>query len=265
MICRHCGFEANEDFKFCPKCGKDSSFVTPTIILNPATAKITSSLRDNLFLVICILMTCACGLGVISGGLPLINILLTIFLWLGYSKFKKGIIDVTPLKNISGTVYASYVITNVCYIILIVCGVILTLLLGLIANNRTAINEIVEIIGSEFPVFLNIPYALYAVLAIVIGVAILIGAVAGLLINILGLRKIHRFAQSVYKMILNEAADFYNPRAAKNWLIAFGVFMVVSAVTSIGTSFFAALSNGCNAAACFISASLINKYFLSNV
>ena len=142
MKCKNCGFEYGEQYDYCPNCGTQNAVEQPTkqpvaeaVSLNPVADKVMSALKDSGFLVLCILMSISCVLS-LKGGFPLINILLTIFLWLTYADVQKGFANEKHLQSISGTVYASYVITNVVSIILIVCGVLFGVLVTAFAGTE---------------------------------------------------------------------------------------------------------------------------------
>ena len=133
MKCIKCGFESAEDFNFCPVCSEPQTPVE-SVSINPAADVVMPALKDNLFLAICILITIYCGLALVSGTLPLIQVLTTIFLWLVYSQSKEGFVSENHLRNVSGTVYAGYVINNVVFGIIAFCGIIIGGLFSLIAN-----------------------------------------------------------------------------------------------------------------------------------
>ena len=271
MKCKYCGFESEQDFKFCAKCGSNSSTdqaepVHAAVVLNPASEKLLPVFNDKSFLALCILMTITAACGIFSAGLPIIDILLAVFLWMTYTKAKNGYVDASHLRCVSGTVYADYIITNVAAIILIVCGVIISVLLSLLTANGDLMREVIRALGSEIPQFYDIYYELPSFLLngvgiILGGIFVLIG-VFGLIINVMGKKKLHRFAKSVYQGVLNYNADFYKPSAIKGWLIFFAVMEIISAASSISANFLAAASAGCAAASCFVSISLIKKHLL---
>ena len=110
---------------------------------------------------------------------------------------------------------------------------------------RSAGNAMVLKISSKIQVFALVAFAL-----------------AGLLINIFGFKKIHTFAKSVYMGVDNSTTDFVkNAHGAKTWLWVFGVITLVE-----GFGYFAngkmMLELQClvNAATYIISAILVNKY-----
>ena len=278
MKCNNCGFENQKDFGYCPNCGAPKAVEQPVaeqpqtveaVSLNPAADKILWALKDNMFLVLCILMSASCVLSLI-GGLPVINILITIFLWLTYADAQKGFANEKHLQCVSGTVYASYIITNVACGILIACGVIFGAIFSLFANTPEFISgfeaALSEYEFSELGVeFADIPQALLATAGWFIGFLFIFIAAIGLVINLLGMRKIHRFAKSVYQGIMYQNPDFKNPRAAKNWLLFFGICSAISTVTSLTSgNITSILATGCTAASEIIAYILIDKYLVNN-
>lgn len=262
MKCARCGFESAEDFNFCPVCSEPQTPVEP-VSINPAADVVMPALKDNLFLAICILITIYCGLALVSGTLPLIQILATIFLWLVYAQSKKGFVSENRLRNVSGTIYAGYVINNVVFGIIAFCGIFIGGIFNLVANTAE-FTEIMAETLTEYEINLgdiDLTDELMSLGGWVIGFVFLFIAAIGLLINILGYRKIHRFAKSIYQSVMYGAVNFENARGAKNWLIVFGVFTAISAVGSISSGI-VAVSSGCLAAAQIIASVLIVKYLI---
>lgn len=276
MKCKNCGFEYGEQYDYCPNCGTQNAVEQPTkqpvaeaVSLNPVADKVMSALKDSGFLVLCILMSISCVLS-LKGGFPLINILLTIFLWLTYADVQKGFANEKHLQSISGTVYASYVITNVVSIILIVCGVLFGVLVTAFAGTEEFAQGFDMAISQydlgEFAFsYEDIPQGLMGFAGVFIGGAfVFIGAIA-LVINILGTKKIHAFAKSVYMGIMFQNPNFQNPSAAKNWLMFFGVCSAIGAVLSVFSEPVVAIASGCEAAATIIASVLIDKHLMENV
>ncbi len=262
MKCTNCGFEAQEPFGYCPECGTAAPIGEP-VSLNPVADKVVTALKDNLFLAICILMSAATVFFISANSINIIYILITVFLWLTYASGRKGIADNNQLRNVSGCVYAYYIITNVVSVILIVCGVILTLILGLFVNTPELMEELSSELGTLYPEYASVMLSLISKAAWIIGVVFALIGVGILLINLFGMGKIHRFIKSVHEGIPTQNPSFANPNAAKGWLIFFGVCSGISTLTSLSVDFKAALANGCSAAVMILSAILINKYFVA--
>ena len=251
MKCNFCGYEAQENFAVCPVCNKE---VAPAAVVNPVGEKVMAALKDSLFLVLCILMTVGAFFGLLSDGFDVISILFCVFSWIVYSKSRNNIVDTNQLRNLSGTVYAQYIVCNVSACIMIVCGIVSAILMGVLGGAG-----IFDSLISQFDGFGS---ALSGVLALASGWIILaLCIVAGgvlLVLSLLGWRKIHRFAKSVYQSINTYTEGVVCAAAAKNWVLAFGILEAVSAVTS--GSFTGLLSGGCQAAATIIAYLLIGKY-----
>lgn len=262
MKCNYCGFETNEEFTYCPDCGK-AAFLQPTII-NPAVLKFKELLKSKEMLTLCILITASAIFGIASGSLPLLVILASVFLWLTYSKALKDEIDITQLKNLSGTVYAGYVINYVAYISLLVCGIIFVITFSFLASDKSFIDAFVQ----EFRDFVSADILLLiekylAAYGWLLSLLFTIAAIISIIVNAIGMRSIHRFVKTVYQGIqTGETENKYAPMA-KNWLIVFGVFYALSALTSLtGSSIISVISTGCTAAAMFVASSVINKNLL---
>ena len=127
MKCKNCGFENEQGVEYCVNCGESlacdcAPMPVEAVSLNPAADIVMNALRDKLFLVLCVLMTASCAMSIITSGVSLIYILITIFLWLTYADAQKGFANEKHLRVISGTVYAQYIIINVLSVLLLVSG-----------------------------------------------------------------------------------------------------------------------------------------------
>lgn len=267
MKCTNCGFELQDDSLFCTNCGAQLA-PEAAAPYAPENNKVLAMLKDSLFLVTCILVTVAAGLKLIGGeGIPVFETLFTIFLWLTYSQAAKGIADEKHLRCISGTVYANYIVNNVTAIIVIVCGVIVSAVLGFLGGNLEFMSQFTFELEQEFPGQEGIVSAIFGTLGWIIGLIFVVAGVIALVLNILGTKKIHRFVKSVYQSLSNPYMEIVNPRAARGWLIFLGVCLGVSALSNISTnlaSVLPAIADGCMAATTIIAAVLVGKYFLSD-
>lgn len=266
MKCPNCLYESEQPFTYCPQCGAQvlADFV-PAV--NPAASRLLPLLKDNMFLAICVLISVTT---VIS--FDVISILLTIFLWLTFAKSRKNIVDANHLRQISGTIYASYVLNNVASIILIVCGAIYTALIGYAIYSSPGSLDLIENsltfyipeFADTLPFKENLPQFINGVFIIAMGIVFFVGGIVSLLINVLGFRKIHRFIKSVHIGVSTNNYELAYLAAAKNWLIFFAVIRCLSTVTALGTGLSDALATGSQAAAIIISVILIKKYLMSN-
>ena len=267
MKCNNCGFENAQGTTYCVNCGaampQYSEPVAETISLNPASDVILPALRDKLFYVLCIMMTISTGMSVLTGGISVINVLLTIFLWLTYTDAVKGFANPSHLQVISGTVYASYIITNVLSVLLIVCGPLFILAYDSVIKQDVAIyKEILNIIAeatgtSDYKISTKeLEYVFYA-----IGIALCIAGIISLVFNILCMRKIHRFAKSVYTAIMNQTLNFYKPMTIRNWFVFLAVCGGLSTFSTLSYGIILAIPSICSTAVLIIVVMLINKYF----
>ena len=260
MKCENCGFENLEDFTFCANCGQKKQSVM--MAQNNAGARALAILNSKLYLALCILLTVASGLYLIMNGPQVIFILLTIFAWIAFANGKKGIVDYNDFRRISGTVYANYVITNVAAIILIVCSIIMCLLTGVFSNLEVP-NDIFSItsnLESNLEYFPNLSLGL---LPIIFGVIFAVAGIILLVFNLLGMRKIHRFAKEFYIGITTGETTMKFAKAAKDWLIFFAVVDGVSAISNLSKNILSGLSQSAMVAAIIITIIIINKYILT--
>jgi len=263
MKCTNCGFDLEQGARFCTACGTEAA-ETQAVSLNPMADKILLALKDNLFLIICILFSIGTAASLVNDGLPVINILLTIFLWLTYSKSRKNIADGTQLRNISGCVYANYVIMNVLAIIFIVCGVIFAFAFSLLSGSADFVNSFVSGFDEAIPGLNALPQAFLAVSGWVIGTVFLFVGVVCLVLNILGMKKVHLFAKSVYMTVNAQCTELENAKKVKGWLIFFAVCEGISALSALTTSVISAVSGGCICAVIILAIVLINKYLVKD-
>lgn len=260
MFCKNCGTELSDEVQFCTACGTATK-EKEAVSLNPAADKILSVLRDKKFLVLCIALSADILLSLTFGGLPLLQILFAIFLWLSFAKGQKGVVHAEHLRCVSGTVYAQYVITNVIGILLAVVGVLsgaVMIVFGdaaeFVDGFSTALNETAQI-----PVeILGLGIRLLGVLL----VAVLVGvSVVMLLINWFAMRKFHRFAKSVYQSVDHNTLDFYEPKAVYNWMMAFTVFSGITSLFGFTDGIETVLSGAIMFVVHLMAALLIKKYF----
>lgn len=281
MKCTNCGYEPEGNALYCAKCGaalptepepepqpapaaEPQTVVPPNVpIADPKSNSLLAALKDALFLLICICVTASAGFSLLSGGMPLFQILFAIFLWITLAKASKNILSVEHLRCISGTIYANYVVCNVCAILLLVSGVTVSFLAlsaaPEFANNFSFANELIELVPKLEPLLANLNYSIFG---IILGVIFLFAGIIILLISVLGLRKIHRFAKSVYQGVGNPFFPFEDPRSAKTWLLVFGIVSGISALSTLGSGLFAFLSAAAAAAAPILAVLLIDKYIL---
>ena len=267
MKCNNCGFEHENDFEYCANCGtkatKQEDYIpAETVSLNPAADIVLPALKDKLFLALCILMTATCVLSLALSGMPLLNILITVFLWLTYVDAQKGFANEKHLQFISGAVYAQYVITNVVSIILIVCGVLFGALFDMIAGEPDFMTELSLQLENYGMSLETVPQILIDILGWFLGGLFVFIGVIALVFNILMMKKIHRFTKSVYMGIMYQNTDFEKPRTVRNWFIFMAVCSGITVLGSIGAGPLALISNACTLAITIMVIILLDKYFV---
>lgn len=256
MKCTNCGYENMGNAQFCPNCGAalDSRPI-------PLTGQVLSLLKDHLFLALCILYSVSVGCSLISAGLPLLNILMVIFLWLLFSQGRKGVVSANYIRCISGTVFASYVINWIVFCAIALCGLLFILLgsfVGAAGLWDILYSQLAPYLGS-FTVFFSTAAGFSLVL---IAVILFIVAIAGILFNIFGRRSIHRFVQSLYQSLERGTANVVKCHTARIWLMVFGVLNGISALSDFASrSLSSFLAEGSLAAALIIGSILVGKYF----
>ena len=264
MKCTNCGHESPQDFAFCPACGEPAqAHPAPPAeaVQSPAAQRILPALQDTLFLALCILMSVSCLLTLSSSGLPLLNILVTVFMWLAYSQATKGIADENHLRCVSGTVFAMYVINYVLAVLILVCGVIITAAFSFLTSSpehlETLLSEFadVEVLATVTEVLPMIPSGL-------ILFVFLFASALLVVMNIFSMRYLHRFIQSVYRSLENGVLNLVFTRTAMIWLFVIGGLNIPGCLSALSSSFATALLCAVNAALCFVAGLLIRNHLL---
>lgn len=293
MKCHNCGYEKEGNFAFCPQCGTSQNnnpqsepapTPTPTPTGAPAptpeapkyyTAEqhnanagaasdyILTTLKDGLFLALCILFSVSTVFTVFSGSFSVINILITVFLWLTYTQAQKGVASKVHIRCLSGTVFASYVVNYVIAGVLAFLGLMI-ILFG--ASSSALLTQALQYAYEEAGLGYSDLIAGYiGAAAVFIGFILIIAAVAVAVINYFATHSIHLFVQSVYKSIGEEKSYLAKVSTAKTWLMVFGILEAISAVSCLADgSFIAFIATGSAAAAEIIGSVLIKKYYLNN-
>ncbi len=262
MKCENCGYENEQGYSFCPNCGAEAQ---PQTLSRPSAAdRLLCVLKDNLFLVICILMSASCILSLSVDSVPLINILITVFLWLTYAQSRKGIADAKHLRCVSGAVYAQYVITYVLAGLMLLVGAIFALAFGFLANDPDFLDTLLSGFVDTTEYYAMIAQGLASVSGGLILFAFALIAAIMVVINIFSLRYIHRFAKSVYQSIEAGALALKHTKATQICLYIIGGLSAASALSGFATNqLLAALNSATSAAITIIAGLLIRKYLSS--
>lgn len=267
MKCNNCGNEIVENSAFCTFCGSPVSPSEPTEAPTSAVhQKILDVFKDKLFLVLCILVSVATVFSIANSNVPLLLILFTIFLWLIYAKATKNAVDIKNMRCVSGTVFAAYVINWVLIGLLgfaTVIGAIITLAIGSTAEFENTINQILseyDFSVNGFDSLLALTTGSIMIIAVVAFIIFLVICVIAAIVNVFGMRSLHKFARSLY--ISAEIDNFCIEKlnAAKSWLLVFGIFTCISALPCI-YDFKAFITSGCLGAAYILAYVLVKKHF----
>jgi hypothetical protein len=262
MKCNNCGFEYEDSLRVCPNCESNSQLAV--ISLNPAADKVSAAITDGLFLVMCILMSASCIFGLLVGRIPTLNILFTIFMWLAYAQARKGILDSTHLRSLSGTTFAMYVINYVAAGLVALAGFMIAFVLSVLVQSPVSLEEVTSLIEIENPVISQFVTNIIIKFGGLIGFVIVIIAVLMIVINILGYNKIHKFAKSVYQSIDMNTIGFQNAKTTKIWLYIIAAYTLVSGVYNMqGTDYESLsylISDVCTALTAIFAGVLIGKY-----
>ena len=227
MKCSKCGFEAAQTNEVCPQCGE--RLIPEQAPISALKAKLLPALRDPLLLVLCILMSVSCFLSLSFGALPLINILITVFLWLTYSQANKDIADASHLRCVSGALFAQYVLNFVTAGLLLVLGVILAIVFSAVSSGLPDLwGELGQFEGLG---------TIAQLLSSFSGAAFLIicslGAVLLVVFNLFTMRYLHKFVQSVYRSVEQDADRIKHAKAATIVLFIMGGLLAVSTLTCL--------------------------------
>ena len=259
MKCNQCGFEAAQDSLFCPQCGE--RMIQDASGRSVFADQLLPALKDPLFLVVCILLSISCLLSLSAGSVPLIDILITVFLWLTYAQARKDIADAGHLRCVSGALYAQYVIVYVVAGLLLVMGVILAISFQALTYGMEGFWEafLGELVEAETAA------TLAAILPSVSGAVILIVCflvcVITIVLNIFTMRYLHRFAQSVYRSIQQGTYALRYVKAAKILLFILGGFALISCLSDLSANLFGSfVANAASGSCSIICGLLIRKY-----
>ena len=257
MKCTNCGYETDKEISVCPVCNRPIAPSSSFSASSPLAAKLSALFNDPLFLVVCILVTVSAGLGVLSASFDVLKILYSVVLWLIYVNCRGGNVDAKYIRNLSGTVYASYIVTNITAVIGGICGVIGGILLPIAAESEL-VSDLLDAldIGASFLPALGL-FAATAWLIIIFSV-IICGVI--LVFNYLGRRRIHAFLKAQHIALSCGGENYADLDGAKTWLMVLGVFTGVSALSSSGLD--GLLSTACFAAALIIGSLLLGRHFI---
>ena len=262
MKCTNCGFENEVEFAFCPECGTATEVLTDDAVAlevanppatNPIADKTLAALKHPLFLTVCILVSASALIGLADGGLPVLSILATVFLWLIFAKSRKDVIHTEMMRCVSGVVFADYVISYVAVGLLLVVGALLAAVIAIAAGSATMFDEIVNGLGLMDAEYIDLVEILLSASGAVVFLVCALFAAIGFVFNFFGTRKVHGFVKSLYKANQNDATAVLYVKEAKTWLLILGILGAVFSGLSL-----AGLVSG---AAMIVAPILVGKCF----
>jgi len=175
------------------------------------------------------------------------------------------------LRNISGTVFAAYVLKWVVWVSVIVSAVGVAVVIvalryslndvfNMISDNLTKIPEIPAFAVQIVKYFLSSSAA--SIMIAVFSVVFILIGVCGILLNIFGTRTIHRFCKSLYESAFSGSFALRSPEKASVWIMVFGILQGVSALGALGSfNMITLISSGSKCAALIIISMMIKKVF----
>ncbi len=271
MFCPNCGSQMMDGTIFCTNCG---SPMTPRSMIVRGNRVITA-LQDPLFLVICILQSVSALVHMIIGFYGVIPVLFTVFLWIVFAKAKRGETPQKQLRCISGVVYAEYIVSFVLSGLMLLAGTLILVLGVTFPFASGGLPELGNFAWEYLPEqYGRADYVFSTLLFVIIGLVLIVTAGATIALNILGYRRIHRFAKSVYENAY-EDVQLPDAKAARIWLMIFGIAsaaqipssfftIFISSVVSggiDGASIMAIVASGCSAAMTILAGVLVKKYY----
>ncbi len=263
MKCNNCGFEYQDNLNTCPNC--DGADVFKNISLNPAADIVSAAITDSLFFVMCILMSASSLCALLADGMPVLNILFTIFMWLAYAQARKGILGGTHLRSLSGTTFAVYVINYVLAGAVALIGLAFASVAKTIFNTPDMLNEFESLLELEDPMISEFAINLIKNYSGLIAVIFIVIATVVIVLNIFSMGKIHKFAKSVYKSVDMNTIGFQSVTVAKVWLYILGCFGIVSAILNIdgfeSSNILPAVADVCYSLTAIFAGVLTGKYF----
>lgn len=248
MKCQKCGSDNIYGAKFCQSCGN----ALGAEFTDGVTNRVLGLVRDKMYLAMCILVSAQSFFGLTVGNFNVIAILLTVFMWMVYADGTKNTVDSNKIRNISGTVYAMYIVGIVVSVLMIFAGL---LSIGFSGVLTPIIRNLLS--KSGIPLFIA---GLFSSLTAIIAVFLVVAAVVFAIFSIFGVKSIHGFVKSVYMSCGGAGNRIANVTKARTWLMVFGVLNVISLFCGI-RNFSAFLSAGSGAASLIIAGILIKKYF----
>lgn len=260
MFCGKCGNECAENDQFCNNCGASLNGTFSAAPVNAVNQKFVNAFSDNMFFVSCIMTTVIAGIGLACKQINLFFILFSIFMWLVYTKAKKGLSNPQHMRSISGTIFAM----TVC--MWVVVGILGFLAVIFIAVFRSA--EYAEIIQelmdnnkfAELQLKLDIELDMFMrIINWVVPIILIAAAVVVTLFNILVYIPAHKLAKSMYMSAQSGIIELKRLSYIKVCLLVLGILYAIWAVRCLGGSLLQFAEY-----ACFSANSIVLSFWLKN-
>lgn len=244
---------------------------------NPMENRMVALFGDKMFLAMCVLLSVAAGIGVISGGgFSVTTILFTIFLWLLYSDAKKSVVEVSKMRVISGTLFAQFVL-SVISVVCIAIGVVVLVVLATQGAQKQGdtgfTNAVIQALEDHnFQINLGtykLPLPSYETFIDTMWFLAILGLLfvaAILVVEVIGYRKLHRLAKALYKCVESKNFIIDGLRGVKAWLVLFTVYnglLALGGLYSLDIAGF--LINGVKCATYILASKLIKKYISTEI
>lgn len=264
MKCSNCGFETAQGNAFCPHCGE--RLIHDVQPQGTFAVQVLAALKDPLFLAVCILLSVSCLMSLSAGSVPLINILITVFLWLTYAQARKDIADADHLRCVSGVLYAEYVIYYVTAGLVLFMGVIFAIGFNIISNSMDGFWEALLGDFAEADVAASLLALLPSISGTFIFAVCAFASAIMVVVNIFTTRYLHRFAKSVYQSIQQGVYAVECAKASKILLFVIGGITVFGSLSDLTSNQFGSFIANASSGGCAIMAGLlIRKYLDSEV
>ena len=269
MKCSKCGSEIIDNLEYCTNCGskikndtENQATYTPITLINPIEQKLLTVFKDKLFLCICILLSVSVFVQTIFySDFSILEILLTIFLWIIYSSAQKEKVNFDMMRCVSGTLFAEKIILIVVAVLLFICGMILVFvgnvvdyIISTIFNNSASFPYNFDAIFPE-----GTPTASITIILIIASIILLIA----IIIAIIRTHQIHKFAKELYESENTATYSTKTANSAKNWILVDVVLCSLTIFSELLTLSLS-LGNCLNLAINIVAYILIKKHLVDS-
>ena len=253
----------------------NQNYTQEPINMNPQGISPFNSLKDPLFLTLCILITVLTAL-----SFNVITLLLTIGMWMAYVSASKNESPISGVKLCSIAVKIDYILTWVASGLLALFGFLFVALSGAMADGiyeiltDSTLADIFESFGAEealeefFETLDEIMFetgmgldSFLQILSITLGIGLIIAAIVCVIMNLVYTRNIVKFTTSL-KNNLETRAPIVKANTVKVWMLVLAILNGISTLGSISSAgMLGLLTSAANLAMFIIAYILMKKYF----